>query len=390
MKTTQNSYKDTIYKVRDGLWASQIYLETTIPNKKNIKTFYGSTRLEVKHKLDEFKTNYKITGIIPSNEYFKDYIINWLKVYKKPNINQTTYDGIEGIVNNHIIPKLGHYKILEINEDILQEFFNRLKDTGYSYETIVKIKNILNQCLKQAVLKGYIIRNSMEGIKLPNSNSFPKKEISILNDNDIKKFVKEATRINSKGTPIYTYGNYFIFILYTGLRVGEALNLKWKDVDYKNKLVKITGTIVKVKNRNKQNDSEPNYILKSSTPKTANGVRTIPLCKAALEALTNIEALRKNHTKTDNIFLTSNNKIVDRKDMLRSIKNIAIKANLEIENCNLHTLRHTFASMLFRKGVDVKIVSILLGHSKVETTYNRYIHLIKEQKVDAIQVLEEM
>lgn len=64
MKTTQNSYKDTIYKVRDGLWASQIYLETTIPNKKNIKTFYGSTRLEVKHKLDEFKTNYKITGTI--------------------------------------------------------------------------------------------------------------------------------------------------------------------------------------------------------------------------------------------------------------------------------------------------------------------------------------
>lgn len=313
-----------------------------------------------------------------------------MELYKKPNVKPVTYDVIEATINNIIIPELGYYTISEINTDILQSFFNSLKDRGYSYETILKVKNIINPCLKQAVFKKDLLKNSIDGVMMPSYSSFSKREISILNDEDIQKFVAEATRNHLNGTPVYRYGYGLVFILYTGLRVGEALNLKWKDIDYINKLVKINGTITKVKNRNKKEDNESNYIVMSTTPKTEAGIRTVPLCNTALKSLENLKQITLPSSSNKYIFSTDSGKIVARNSLYRNVKNIAIKADIEIENCNLHTLRHTFASMLFKKGVDVKAVSALLGHSKVEVTYNRYIHLIKEQEISAINVLDDL
>ena len=67
-----------------------------------------------------------------------------------------------------------------------------------------------------------------------------------------------------------------------------------------------------------------------------------------------------------------------------------ILRNAGIAHKGLHALRHTFASMLIRKGVDIKIVSELLGHADVAFTYNRYVHIIDEQKNTAIQKLDEL
>lgn len=380
----------SIYKRQDGRWVAQIFIGYNEEGKKKTKTFYGKTRSEAKKKLEEYKEKFFDSSKYSSYDCFAEYIVRWMELYKKPNVKPVTYDVIEATINNIIIPELGYYTISEINTDILQSFFNGLKDRGYSYETILKVKNIINPCLKQAVFKKDLLKNSIDGVMMPSYSSFSKREISILNDEDIQKFVAEATRNHLNGTPVYRYGYGLVFILYTGLRVGEALNLKWKDIDYINKLVKINGTITKVKNRNKKEDNESNYIVMSTTPKTEAGIRTVPLCNTALKSLENLKQITLPSSSNKYIFSTDSGKIVARNSLYRNVKNIAIKADIEIENCNLHTLRHTFASMLFKKGVDVKAVSALLGHSKVEVTYNRYIHLIKEQEISAINVLDDL
>jgi len=79
--------------------------------------------------------------------------------------------------------------------------------------------------------------------------------------------------------------------------------------------------------------------------------------------------------------------ICEPRNIDRMFRNILAKCG--IKPCGVHALRHTFASMLFKRGVDVKTVSELLGHANVSVTYDRYIHLIKEQKQEAVALLDD-
>lgn len=380
----------SIYQRKNGLWAASIQIGTDESGKPIIKYFYSKEQKEVVNKLNEFKLLQAQGFDKLTSTTLKDYITSWLVNVKFYELKLSSYDRLESTINNQIIPRLGFYKLdvkNELTASIIQtELINKMFAEGYSHSSIKKAYNALNGCLKYASKNRQILFNPMETVVMPSETKFEKKEIKILIDDEIKRFEEACTVKHKNGELVFKIGYGFILILYTGIRMAEALALKWSDVDLENKTIKIDSSVVMVKNR-KANDNAPkNILIEQDSTKTQKSKRTIKLCKKAYNSLVELNKIF-NYDKDDYIFQTRNKTPIRPRNLQNTFDAILARAN--IEHKGVHSLRHTFASMLFKKKVDVKHVSEILGHADVRITYQTYIHLIQEQKDSAIDLLDE-
>ena len=216
----------------------------------------------------------------------------------------------------------------------------------------------------------------------------------------MNKLYIESKRVNTNGFNFGgkigapTYGNnanLLMFIMFTGLRIGEAIDLQWKDLDLSEKNPKVSVTSSSVTLKNRDGDTKKKYINSSSSTKTTSGNRTIPLNKQALEIIEIEKNLNTKHKKDDYVFITENGgKIKSRQNVNRTLSNMMTRAGCSISTCTPHELRHSFGSALLKNGVDIKVVSQLLGHKDISITYNVYIHILEEQKIDAINSLNNI
>jgi len=210
------------------------------------------------------------------------------------------------------------------------------------------------------------------------------KIINILTPNEIRQYYKAATQRYSNEKLKYRLGYGLVLILFTGLRLGEALGLQWEDVDFENRTLSVECTQQYVKNRNAKNDSN-NYIFVEGTTKTVSSERVLPLNQMALKAL---HEIKKINGQFKFVFSNSKGNLIMIRNLNRMHDNILESARLK--HIGVHALRHTFASQLFANGVNVKVVSKLLGHSEVGITYNTYIHLLKEDMPSATDSLDKI
>ena len=168
----------------------------------------------------------------------------------------------------------------------------------------------------------------------------------------------------------FRYGWGAVLILETGLRAGEALALEWGDIDEDKRTLKVTKNMVRVDGKN----------TVQRTTKTESGRRTIPLNSRALEA---VQHLKKQAVPgCPFVFATQTGKYLSYSNLLATMEKACETAG--VEHWGLHALRHSFASNLYARGVEVKIISKLLGHASVEITYNRYIHFFEGEIDDTL------
>ena len=180
----------------------------------------------------------------------------------------------------------------------------------------------------------------------------------------------------------YKHGYAIIMLLNTGLRVVELLALKWHNVDFENKQIYIEETRGQIKNRGNKGHK---YITVDRSTKTQSSCRYIPINSNTAEALAYFKNLGYNNSY---VMANSDNTVITYRNLFRVLSNILATNN--ISHGSLHTLRHTFATRLFRNGVDVKVISELLGHNDISITYDIYTHIIKEQKKKAVDVLDNL
>ena len=166
---------------------------------------------------------------------------------------------------------------------------------------------------------------------------------------------------------------YAFFMLNTGLRPGEALALTRADVDLKKKTVKVRKTYLEKEKK-----------IQYST-KTEASRRTVPIPDDTVSLLREYMLKQPKKKPEDPLFQTSTGKRPTPSYLRKRFKYAGEAINCEW--VNLHTMRHTFASRLFAKGIDIKVISKLLGHAKVSTTYDIYVHIINDVVEDSIDVL---
>ncbi len=238
------------------------------------KYFYGKTDSEVKSKIKKFEENNSI--VVNKNinkQTFGEYILNWLEIVKQPSIKKRTYDSYEDIINTQII----NYKNYDISgkqmgslsEDMFQKYYNDMANY-YSRATIIKNYIIIKQCINYALSKNHITEKYLDQVTIPSEDlvKVKKKEIQFLTESDMNKLYKESKRINKDGfnfggkigEPVYGINAYaIILIMYTGMRIGELIALKWADIDLENKFLYVKKSISIIKNRDRKTKDDLKY-----------------------------------------------------------------------------------------------------------------------------------
>lgn len=224
-----------------------------------------------------------------------------------------------------------------------------------------------------AVRDGQLSRNPFAAVKRPNVTA---KEATYLSPAQVGALLEAAQ--GSRYRPL------FVLLVNTGLRRGEALALRWSDVDLTNGVARVRGTLARV-----------GADLVVTAPKSAKSARTIPLGPAAVDELRALkvrqaaERLKAGSAWTDSgyVFTTELGEPCDPRNALRALTVAAKAANLDA--IGLHTLRHSAASVMLTNGVPLKlkVVSELLGHSGIAITADVYGHVSPEVSRSAIDVL---
>ena len=395
MTTIENENKNkkrdngtgSIRQRKDGKWEARIYIEG------ESKSLYGKTEPEVKRKLREYNRlkakGYTNVKKITLNEYLN----NWLITYKLGTVKNSTYDRMESTYIHHIKDTIGKRQMGVLDSKDIQKLINEKanpsnpKTRALSYSSIKKIYELLNPCFEFAVEKGDLNINPMKYVTMPCRDNFvvKTKVMYTLTEQEMKSLKDVANMKRKNGEPYYRYAYVFLIMLNTGVRVGEMLALNFKDIDFVKKTMNINkSTMSNIKNREVDADKKRLQIVAST--KTMNGNRIIPLSETALFYLNQIVEYNISHKiNTDYIVCANNGNTVSARNLQRTFDLVLEQAN--ILHCGLHILRHSFGSTLIRKKVDISVVSKLMGHGSQAITRAKYIHVLQEQQVEAIELL---
>ena len=346
---------------------------------------YGKTIKEVNQKLTQKKEQ---EFVLNNKTTFGEYINNWL-LQKKSTIEPTTYDCYETMIDSQIINfkdyDLANQQLSNLSRETFQKYLDALAEK-YSRATIKKIWVIIKQCISYGEINNDVPINTTKLVKVPIEANVKvkKKEVPFLTKNDADKLYNIVSLTYSNGEPVYgSNARALILIMYSGMRVSEMIALKWKNVDIKNKRISIEQSAAEIKNRS--NDGGNAYIQYDKSPKTHDSERIIPLPNRAMEMIEWFENKNKNHTPDDYVCLSNHQPKINRPDINRTLQSIDKHAECSITDLSVHSLRHTYGSILLSEGVDIKKVSELLGHSDITVTYNIYIGILENEKKDEVE-----
>ena len=288
----------------------------------------------------------------------------WIDV-KKKTVRPNTVRNYTERYNKNIQKIIGRKILTEVKPIHCQKIFTDMAEEGYKTSTIYQTRIALFNMLEFAKENEVILSNPCKkSVKSDMGKPSQKKEALTI---DIqKKFIEYA-----KGQ---SYENQFRFILQTGLRTGELVGLKWEDIDFSKKAIRI------------QRSMEYRYSVgewRIGEPKSKAGYRTIPLTDETIRILTEQKEKNKNIKKIQEewyefIFLSRKGEPVKNSAYDTALFKICDKA--KINRFSMHVLRHTFATRCIEGGMMPKTLQKILGHSNIGITMNLYVHITEDEK----------
>ena len=373
---------------KDGLWVGRYDAGVKADGKRDVKAVYAKSEAECRRKLRE------IIKQVHANDYVnvekktvKTFMNEWLVNVKKNELKPKSYDRLEQTLIYDVYPYIGGLQIGSIKSSDVQKMINSLRDSNKSHSSIKKAYEAVNACFKRGMIQKTVASNPALGVSIPAKKQFKKKEIPFYTADESVILVSKAMSKCKNGNRRYPVGAFVPFLINTGLRLSELLSLQWdRDIDFDKKTVTVHTNLVSVKDRSK--DKGYKLLEQDSVKSDASQDRTIPLNDDAIAALLDI---RQVTGEKKYVMTTSGDRLMRPADLDQMFRRIAVAAGMPEEKIyGVHSLRHTFATLLLSNNVDIKTVSKLLGHSDVTITYNTYIHVIKEQEAKALESIPKL
>ena len=345
------------------------------------KQFYGEGKKEAEEKADAYMTKIKNGLAIDFDNITLDFLFHkWLYEVKiNDNIKPSTFESYESTYRNYIQNSdIANLKLFNIKSIQLQGYYNNLSKNGFSSSKIKKTNKLLYQFFKYAINEGYLYRNPAENITIP------KQEIEkIQKDEEIEYFSEKEINKLKKAIKDTDIELIVLTALGTGLRQGELLALRWQDINFKTHQLTVNRTVKKIYVFNSDGSKEQKTLF--FTPKTKNSKRIVDI-PDNLFALLEKYSQENNYTP-DTLVFNDNNNVLEARKLFRKWTNI-LKTN-NLPHKKFHSLRHTYATLLLSKGVDLLTVSKLLGHSSIKIT-EIYTHVIPQLKISAVNKINNI
>jgi len=365
----------SIYKRQDGRWAASLNLGYK-NGKRHRKHFYGWTRKEVQDKLTEALRAHQQGLIIPDErQTVGQFLTCWLADTAKPSVRPLTYETYEAIVRRHIEPEVGRITLSKLTPQDVQRLLNNKLESGLSPRRVRHIHSVLRNALGQAHRWGMVARNVATLVSPPS-----------VKRSEIQPFSPEQARAFLQATKGDRLEALYSVALAVGLRRGEALGLRWQDVDLERGTLTVNKSLQRIGSK-----------LTLVEPKTAGSRRTIVLPEVALTALKAHRA-RQNEERLKMGPLWQENKLVFTTTVGTPLEagNVArrnfkkLLRSADLPDIRFHDLRHTAATLLLAQGIHPRVVMEILGHSQISLTMNTYSHVLPTlqheaaSKIDAI------
>lgn len=299
-----------------------------------------------------------------------------LEVYMKNSLKQSTYLSYEGYIRVHLKPALGNLQLRDLTPRLLQQYYNyKAEEEGLSPKTIININLFLHKALSYAVTEGYIPSNPAASINLSRGN---KPQIEILTRDEQAQLIRASYQ--------HRYGVFIRLVLFTGLRLGELLGLRWEDIDMQSNLLHVRRTLNRLNKVKPRAPGEPTTEIVIQPPKSQNSIRSIPLLPAVIQDLMNWKSIQRNdqvmmgdqYRDSGMIVTNPSGGFIEPRTFKDQYDQILALAGLR--HFTFHALRHTFASRAMEQGMDAKTVSVLLGHASVSFTMDTYAHVLTDYK----------
>ena len=378
------NHEGTISKRKDNRWEIKFYDAGGIR-----RTAYAKTQTEARDKLKALQGDVDNNIDISQNKtIFTEWLKTWLETYAKPTIRLSTYGSYYTYIYKHIEPDFPKVALKDLKPEQLQKFLNdklnggRLDrgEGGLSENTVRKIKVMIGTALIQAINNCMINRNIAEMVKLPKIEQKEMRVLSIDEQNAL-----EEVALTSKD--LSAFGIYLS--LNTGMRLGEILGLQWENIDLKKGIIHVRQTL----NRLNAFDGLTKTIIELGPTKTQFSRRDIPLfqeCKVYLADYKrkqdeHIASLEGTYNDMNFVFATPLGRYIEPKTFQDLFKRQIKTAN--IADANFHAMRHTFATRSLEAGMDILVLSKILGHAQASTTLNKYGHALPDHKQTSMDKL---
>ena len=355
-------------------------------------SIYAPTLDELRKKEKKVQRNILDGIVAKTNIKINDLYERWKEI--KRGIKKTTYTQYCYLYERYIKDEFGQIKIDDLKRTDIKAIYNYLIDK-YSLKknSISSIHIVLHQVLDIAVedelLRYNPADNALKGVECVKTQ--PRKALTMQEQTIFEKYLSQEKA--SKWRAIFTV------MLYTGMRAGETIGIRWCDIDLEKDLIDVNHNMVQ-----KLHDGAIEFMVNS--PKTAAGKRKIPMLPKVKEAF----LMEKERQKelgltckvniggyTDFIFLNNNGNIYDTKLLNLALERIIKKCNNELiesgssillPHISCHTLRHTFATRMAEAGLSPKAIQSILGHSDIRISMNLYVDSTDYLKLSAIKELE--
>lgn len=320
-------------------------------------------------------------GQVTANIKFQDFAEQWFEEYAKLNLRNTSYERMKQLTVR-VYPAIGHLRLDKITSRHIQQFINDLALNGKSLKngkplsrkTAIHHLSFISDVFSYAVKMEMLTDNPCKRVTVPKGE---KKE------KDIYTLEEVAQLFQLLETAPLKYRTFFTLAIYSGFRRGEMLGLEWKDIDWDN-------CVISVRRTSNYTASKGIY---TDTTKTKKSQRSLKFPQCVMDLLREYkeeqdaerDRLGTKWVDHDRLFVKWNGEPMNNNTPYFWLKEFCEANNFRF--CDIHSLRHFYASALINNGVDAATVSGALGHSTITTTTSIYCHVFGQAQARASEAI---
>jgi integrase len=357
----------SIFQRRDGRWCEMLSLGFENGKRKR-KSFLAATAAEVRERLLKARADQSHgLPIAIERQTVAQFLTRWLEDSARPAVRGRTFVNYEQLVRTHLVPTLGRIQLDKLTPSDIQKLLNQKTAAGFSARTVRHIHGMLRHAIAQALKWSLVSRNVATLVELPRLKRAPARPFSM---DEARRFltVAQGERLEA----------LYAVALSLGLRQGEALGLRWQDVDLDTGSLSVNQALQRIKGA-----------IGFVEPKSDRSRRKITMPQSAIALLRQHKArqirerlLAGAWTDFGLVFTSRLGTPLEPRNVFRDFKRLLAKADLPI-SVRFHDLRHSCATLLLSQGASPRTIMEILGHSQISVTMNTYAHVLPELLSDA-------
>lgn len=308
----------------------------------------------------------------PNKLTYEQFVLDWFN--NKTDMNEGTRTTNSGILKNHILPVLGHLPLQKITVRDIERFISILAKKNLADGTKKKIFNLAQTSFGSAYRKELIVKDPFTLLENHAKPRVTKPKIDYWTREEVETFFERLG-------PDYHRRAFFIVAIYTGMRRGELLGLRWRDIDFVNKRLHVRQIVSKGKIE--------------ARVKTSSGYRSVSMSetvkkelKAHRKKVLTQKLKAKDYNDQDLVFAQPDGSPYSDGNFTKFWNRIIQKT--EMRRIRFHDLRHTCASLLLSANVHPKVVQEMLGHSSIKITLDTYSHLLPNMQDEAASTMDKL